>query len=98
MSCVLSRLHLTLSLLPLLILSTNVTSAPSLTSSSTKWLPMKLAPPVTRTVLSFQYSGIDLIKIQLLREIVWSSDDRDIVRCERFTSSGSCSVVLYMPE
>src|SRR6266702_4311211 len=68
MSRILSRLNFRFSSLPLLRLSTTVTSAPSPTSSSTKWLPMKLAPPVTRTVLSFQYSGIDLIKIQSLRD------------------------------
>src|SRR6267143_3774940 len=92
MSRILSRLDLRFSSLPLLRLSTTVTSAPSPTSSSTKWLPMTLAPPVTRTVLSFQYMGIDLIKIQSLRDSLELgqyrySPVREIQKL-RFVSSG----------
>src|SRR5467141_1207549 len=68
MSRILPRLDLRFSSLPLLRLSTTLTSAPRPTGWSTKWLPMKRAPPVTRTVLSFQDWDIDLIKIQSLRD------------------------------
>src|SRR5438552_14142943 len=60
---ILGKLCSRFSRVPLLRLSTTVTLDPSPTRESTRWLPMKLAPPVTRTFFDFQNeaSGLTIV-------------------------------------